>query len=495
MRQTTLFLLIIILLLSLSCPIHAQPEIEWAKTYGGRHNDVCYSLTQTADGGFALAGVTYSFGAGRGDYWLVRTDEDGDSLWSRTFGGGELDQCHSIVATADDGFALAGFTSRWNERFEINDDDFWLVRTDENGDGLWQRDYGRGHTEHCHSLVETDDGGFVLAGLTGYWDYVHLFVADFLLVKTSRIGNSLGMTTYGEVEGNEASNSLIQTADGGFALAGFAEPVPTGPADFWLVRTTGNRQCVWVNTYGGEGNESAAAVIQTNDGGFALAGYTEFPDAGRNFFLVRTNENGDSLWSRNYNARGFDNATSLIHTPDGGFVIGGSTSSSAGGVKDFWLVRTDSNGESIWSSTYGGRGDDICTSIIQTADGGFVLAGYTDSYGVGGADFWLVRTEPDPVSVPGSDFIPHPSSLILYPAYPNPFNSTTTIQYALPSPGNVTLCIYNSLGQQVGTEFEGLQFPGFHTATLTAKDLSSGLYFVVLQSGEEVLTRKVMLVK
>lgn len=394
MRRILLCCLIIMLFAAV--PLHAQPDSLWSRTFGGQKQDICHSIVQTTDGGFALGGDTYSFGVGRGvrygatDFYLMRTDENGDSLWSRTYGGQACEWLSSLVRTADGGFALSGNTNS----FGVGWEDFWLVRTDEDGDSLWSQTYGRGSADICRSLVQTADGGFALAGWTdsfsaGRWDSGG---KDFWLVRTDENGDSVWSRTYGGV-GNERCSSLIQTADGGFALAGHTESFNSaGEMDFWLVRTNENGDSLWSRTYGGVGREGCSSLTQTTDRGFALTGYTKSFGAGKkDFWLVRTNENGDSIWSRTYGGRNYDVCNSLIQTDDGGFILAGYTDSFGLGRKDFWLVRTDENGDSLWSHTYGGGDDEECSSLVQTADGGYALAGWTNSFGVGGDDFWLVK--------------------------------------------------------------------------------------------------------
>ena len=140
----------------------AQPDSLWSRTYGGRRDDVCSSLIQTADGGFAIAGITASFGNGGEDFWLVRTNAVGDSIWSRTYGGVHNDACTSLIQTTDGGFAMAGRTMS----FGAGAFDFWLMRTDMNGDSLWSRSFGGRFDDGCNSLIQTTDGGFAMAGST-----------------------------------------------------------------------------------------------------------------------------------------------------------------------------------------------------------------------------------------------------------------------------------------------------------------------------------------
>jgi len=366
-----LTLLTVVLVMCFTGNALAQQDSLWSRTYGGERSEWCYSIIQTADSGFALAGRTNSFGAGSHDFWLVRTDADGDSLWSQTFGGGRQDECHSIIQTEDGGFALGG----WTMSFDFDRSDFWLVRTDTDGDSLWSRLFGRRglyRNEICHSMIQTADDGFALAGMFVSLDVSH---RDFWLVKTDADGDSLWSRFYGGLR-NEECNSIIQTADGGFALAGYTTSFREGNIDFWLLKTDADGDSLWTRSFGGERHEKCHSIIQTEDGGFALAGRTNSFGAGwDDFWLIRTDADGDSLWSRTYGGERDDLCYSLIQTADDGFALAGKTQSFGAGGDDFWLVKTNSDGDSLWSLTFGGRTNDVCQSIIQTADGGFALAG------------------------------------------------------------------------------------------------------------------------
>jgi hypothetical protein len=179
---------------------HAQPDSLWSHAYGGGGNDVCESLIRTNDGGYALAGWTDSFGAGGRDFWLVKTNLNGDSLWSRTYGGGGTNMCQSLVQTADGGYALAG----------TNEGHFWLVRTNADGDILWSGTYGEGN-EVCNAIIQCAEGGFALAGYTSSFGAGE---NDFWLVRTSANGIRLWSQTYGSGN-NDLCYSLIQSGDGG----------------------------------------------------------------------------------------------------------------------------------------------------------------------------------------------------------------------------------------------------------------------------------------
>lgn len=164
---------------------------------------------------------------------------------------------------------------------------------------------------------------------------------------------------------------------------------------------------------------------------------------------------------------------------------------------DFWLICTDAEGDSLWSLTFGGMSEDRCKTIIQTTDGGFALTGNTRSYGMDPGrttDFWLVRTG-HPDSAPPFDDQTRPTAFMLLHVYPNPFNSTIKISYNLLSPFNVSLDIYDPLGNSIASLYKGYRQAGFHTNEITTTNLTSGLYFVRLEAGREVWTQKILLMR
>jgi len=257
---------------------------------------------------------------------------------------------------------------------------------------------------------------------------------------------------------------------------------------------------LWSRTYGGGGNNGCRSLVQTSDGGYALAGYTRSFGAGDyDFWLVRTDENGDRLWSRAYGGERDEWCISLIQTTDGGFVLAGCTYSFGAGDSDFWLVRTDENGDSLWSHTYGGQYDDYCNSLVQNADGGFALAGSTSSY-AGEEDLWLVKLGAEN-SVPG-DEAAAPLHFGLDAVYPNPFNATAVASYNLQVASWVSLCLYDLSGRLVETLMEGWQEAGEHRVVIDAKGgqpgmavLPSGIYLLRLTDGRQTELRKVCLLK
>jgi len=336
-------------------------------------------LVQTADGGYAWAGTTYS--SNYYDVWFVKTDSAGTMQWSRTYKGTigtSFDKAYSLIKTVDGGYALAGYTSSW---LGAGGDDFWLIKTDASGNNPWDRTFGTKGDEIARSMVQTTDGGYALAG---YIKYFGIDDYDFFLVKTDAAGNLQWNRTYGGASYDHAY-SLVQTDDGGYALAGDTSSYGAGYYDFWLVKTDSAGNPQWNRTYGGAGTDSASSVVKTSDG-YAFAGTSNY-----DFWLVKTDSAGNMLWNRTYGGASYNYAYSLVQTDDEGYALAGNTCPYGGTDWDLFLVKTDSAGNLQWSRTYG-AGVDCAYSLVQTADGGYALAGFTQPAG-SLEDVWLVKTD------------------------------------------------------------------------------------------------------
>jgi len=387
--------------------IAAEPFAEtWRRTYGGTDTeDYAYSMVQTGDGGFAIAGTTRLYSTATRSAQLIKTDANGNQQLRVTYSKSECDQeAYSVVQTSDGGYVIAG---------KIDPDswaygDVWLAKTDANGNIQWSKNYGGIGLDVAQSVVQTSDGGYVLAGYTVEYDDSNYIIVggDFWLVKTDANGNALWNRTYGG-NNNDRAQALVETDDGGYAITGYTSSFGAGEFDFWLVKadSAGNEQ--WNKTYGGTSGDVARALVETVDGGYALTGYTRsFGAGGRDFWLVKTDANGNALWNRTYGGAGSDEAYSVVQTSDGGYAITGYTNSGAGRT-DVWLVKTDANGNALWNRIYGWVGFDGAYSVVQTSDGGYTIAGYksdggeytiagyTYYYGAGNSDFWLVKTDPN----------------------------------------------------------------------------------------------------
>jgi hypothetical protein len=239
----------------------------------------------------------------------------------------------------------------------------------------------------------------------------------------------------------------------------------------------------------------ALSVQQMADGGYFMVGYTiSFGAGSEDFYIVKTDNFGYNLWGYTYGGSHSDIAYSVCKTTDEDYIVAGVTSSFGAGGRDFYLVKTNSQGDTLWTRTYGGSDDDEAYSVQQTADGGYILAGHTRSFGTGGKDFYLVKTGPEESEAePVINSVP--SQYTLYPNYPNPFNPSTQITYSIPKSGNVSLKVFNLLGQEVASLVNETQPAGTHVVSFDGSTLSSGIYFCQLRAGGFRQTQKTVLLK
>jgi len=352
--------------------------------------DAAFGVIETSDGGYALAGHSQLDGTTNADFWLVKTDKDGNEEWNQTYGGEKFETAYSLVETSDGGYALAGDT----QSFGAGDGDYWLVKTDENGTVEWTQTYDNGGDERARSLVEASDGGYVLAGDISYsstnpdhgW-------SEAWLVKTDENGNKEWSQTYGESDFDRAYG-LVESSAGGYVLAGFTQVWGDGWNDFWLVKTDPNGNLDWSQTYGGDRPQNAYALVETSDRGYALAGFADLSDSERTaFLLVKTDEDGNEEWNQTYRGADTDEVRALVETSDGGYALAGRTDYLDPKGYDVVLIKTDENGNIEWNQTYGEKMSEVAYSLLVTSDGGFIIAGYTSSSGHECPDFWLTKTD------------------------------------------------------------------------------------------------------
>jgi hypothetical protein len=383
--KNLLFLTFFLLSLFVSTVFALEPgDTLWTRTYGGSEYDAAHEVEMTTDGGYIMVGRSKSFGAGDYDFYLVKTDPNGDTLWTRAYGGAEEDRGYSVKQTGDGGYIVFG----WTMSFGAGSADFWLLKTDAEGDTLWTRTYGGSDDEYGQRVELTRDGGYILAGNTisfgvGSW--------DVYVVRTDDSGDTLWTRTYGG-SGADYGWSVRQTTDGGYIIGGYTSSFGAGGRDLYLIKTDANGNTAWTRTYGGSADDLGYSAEQTGDGGYIFLGYTASFGAGYDdYYLVKTDPNGNTLWTRTYGEYNSDIGHNVEQTADGGYILVGNASSFGAGGQDIWLIKTDANGDSLWSRTHGGDRSDYGYSVHQTTDGGYIVGGFTYSFGAGSVDFYLLR--------------------------------------------------------------------------------------------------------
>jgi hypothetical protein len=362
----------------------------WCKTYGGSNLDAGYSVQPTSDGGYIVAGETGSFGGENGAVYLIKTDGGGDTVWTRTWDGRWGDEGYSVQQTADGGYVIAGTTEWYPRAGGGGATDIYLIKTNAQGDELWTQSYGGYYWEWGRCVVQTADGGYIIVGETSSYGAGAPNTRDVYLIKTDAQGDTLWTKTFGGPY-EDAGYSVQQTADGGYIVTGGTAADRMG---VYLIKTNAQGDTLWTRTYLGN---VGCSVRQTADSGYILSGFVGLQGPGspdtNTINLIKTNALGDTLWTRAYGGAAEGGHSSVRQTADGGYIVTGHTKSFGAGWSDVYLVKINAQGDTLWTRTYGGTDNDVGYSVEQTAEGGYIIAGATRSFGAGGFDVYLIKTD------------------------------------------------------------------------------------------------------
>ena len=409
--------------------IDSLSRLQWNKTYGGIDNDVANEIIQTSDGGFAMVGSTRSKKSrGLDDCWIIKVDSLGNVEWDRTFGGNSTDKGNSILQTSDDGYVIAGFTRSKG----MGGSDFWLIKTDSEGNMEWDKVFGGNKDDVPNKLIKSLDGGYALVG---YTESKGKGGKDIWLVKTTNYGALQWDNSFGFYQDEEA-RSLVQTSDAGFIIASQNE-YNSSSKDIWVIKVNSQGVMNWQRTFKSYQDQEAFEVIQTNEGDFLIGGYT-YETGFERFLIMKLNRTGRKVWEQTFQgssdivdysltpisgggyaagytilssfglvkimndalshstwifkANGYDEAVDLIPTRDGGrAILGNSRSESA---KQVYLVKKNSLNNWKWQKSFGQDSATIrANTLIQTWDGGYALAGWIQSERGDSQGFWLLKTD------------------------------------------------------------------------------------------------------
>ncbi len=575
------------------------PVIEWQKSLGGSSFDQGYSIQQTTDGGFIVGGGSTSIDGdvtgnhGQADFWIIKLDDVGIIQWQKSLGGSNIEQAFSIQQTTDSGYIVAGYSKSNDGDVTGNhgDDDFWIVKLDDVGNLQWQKSLGGSGSDIGRSIQQTTDGGYIV---TGSSDSTDGDVAgnhgdeDYWVVKLDGLGNiqwqkSLGGTAL------DGTSSIQQTTDGGFIVSGSSVSNNGdvtgnhGLADFWIVKLDNLGNIQWQKSLGGSFYEFAESVQQTADGGFIVSGSSESIDGDvtgnhgwDDCWIVKLDSLGNIQWQKSLGGNAPEWATAIKQTTDGGFIVSATSYSNNGDVTgnhgdaDCWIVKLDDLGNIQWQKSLGGSDLEEAHSIQQTSDGGFIVVGgsYSNDGDVtgnhGAVDVWIVKIAPANSAINPAVSITHESlpnandasidltvvggippytfnwdngattedlfaigpgvycvtitdsngclgfscstinpgtsntnnaieALTTFELYPNPANTRATIDVEFTTPKSITLKISNVVGQVIHYEEHiKLQSKRFE---FDLQHYSAGTYYVTLETEGEFYNKKMLVFK
>jgi len=401
----------------------------WAHAIGGADDDYGYSVVETYDSGLVVVGYTESYGSSSADLLIVKFNSAGSVQWAKAVGGTSHDYGYSVVRTSDSGFVVAGETGS----FGAGSYDLFLVKFNSSGSVQWAKAVGGTDYDEGYLVIQTSDSGFVVAGETGSFGAGSY---DLFLVKF----NSSGSVQWAKAVGGTNSDhgeSVIETSDSGFVVAGHTQSFGAGSDDVFLVKFNSSGSVQWAKAVGGRRFDMGHLVIQTSDSGLVVAGRTY--SYGGNLFLLKFNSSGSLQWAKAVGGTNWDAGYSVVQTSDSGFVVAGRTQSFGAGSYDLFLVKFNSSGSVQWAKAVGGTNDDAGHSVIQTSNSGLVVAGYTESFGADSSDLFLVRFGSDGSCCIGTSVTPTVTTVSPTVNSPSPSTATPTPTVTTVSPTVTTV--------------------------------------------------------
>ena len=385
MKFQLTFLFIFLMLTIFFCSGYSgEASDTWEKTYGGSERDVALSIIQADDGGYAVCGFTRSKGNGNSDAWIMKLNEAGEIIWDRLFGRSLNDVANTIIQTKDGGYAVSGYTVFKS----MGEADPYILKLDEEGNKAWDKIFYGNNWDCAYNLIQTTNEEYLISGYT--WSK-GAGKSDGWLIKLNNAGNMIWNKTFGGSENDEA-HSAIQTGEGDYVIAGKTQSKGEGKWDAWIIKTDEQGNIKWEKTFGGSDDDCAYTIIETNDGGYLFSGYTKSKGAGKeDVWVTKLDIDGNMLWDKTFGGIHEDIAKSMVQVENGDYVIAGETQSIGAGKWDAWIIKIDELGNSKWVKTIGGNSWDSISSIIQTKDENYLIAGWTMSRGAGEADLWVIK--------------------------------------------------------------------------------------------------------
>jgi len=479
-------------------------NVQWQRDLGGSGSELLPEVQQTSDGGYFVLTKTESNDGdvigqhGSFDGWGVKLSVTGAIEWQRAFGGSGFEAIEGFSQTSDGGFVIIGGTTSSNGDILFNHggEDLFIIKLDNTGSVQWSRAFGGSDYERAYAIQQTTDEGFIVAGTTNSNDGQvsgNHGDGDIWVLKLNSLGNIQWKKALGG-SSMEQPGSIQQTTDGGYVVAGLTwsndldVSGSNGGRDFWVVKLSEEGMIEWQKALGGSVSDDAHSIFQTNDGGYIVEGYTYSNDGdvtgqhgGNDHWIVKLSEVGDIQWEKALGGSGQDAIYSIQQTTDGGFVLAGESESSNGdvpenqGLEDLWMVKLSDLGEVQWTISLGGSKEDEAKIIQQTSDGGYFVLGtsFSNNGDVtgqhGNGDFWILKFSPDMVGV---DNIPISVQSAPLEIFPNPSNGMVSFQIESEEP-SLTVLIADFLGRLVKDQ----TIP--NGGNLDLSGLPTGIYSVI----------------
>ena len=466
----------------------APPFAAWERTYGGSETGQAVDVVETADGGYLYAGSV--FFADSIKIELRKVNAIGNTVWVKYLG--EADYCigQSMERTSDGGYIIGG---QLIANISIGLGDLYFLKLDSECETEWTRTYSYEGDDYITRIKQTTDGGYILSGSTSS---IGMGSYDMLIMKTDAAGDSVWAATFGGIQ-EDAALDVIETQDGGFIVGGILGfySDPDYFVDAYAVKLDADGDVMWIKIYNYSILDAIVTMQETSGGDIILAGVTGgLEDNSFDCLLIKADENGDTIWTRTFGGDDYELINRMVLDAGGDMIMAGSTASFSAGMVDMSLWKYSADGDSIWMVTAGSGYDDQGSGLSLCSDGGFIVSGAHNSSPWTDADSWLVKWNPDGVEIrDNAEAVPDDPALLS--VYPNPFNQRAVISFELRDASLVELKIFDVTGREVRTLVNGHLSLGMHEAVWEAERVGSGVYFVSLNSGGRTSISKVVLIR
>jgi hypothetical protein len=479
-----------ILIIILGIPAGSLPQKTFEKTFGGPYYDAGNSVLQTQDNGYLIIGTSRYYNPNVNSLYLVKTDIYGDTIWTKVYGGDANTSGTFIQVTSDSGYIVLGATNSYGAGSE----DVYLLKINTDGDTLWTKTFGGPGIDYGHCVRQTEDQGYIIAGHTNSYGSG---LNDIYLIKTDILGDTLWTKSIGGSD-YEWCKNIQQTSDMGYILVGDTKSSGKGDNDVYLIKTDASGDTMWTRTYGGSNYDRGYSLVQTPEGYIIAAGTESFGAGKRDLYIIGTNSAGDTLWTKILGGPEYDNASFIQKTDDGNYIIAGETGSFGDTEIDLFLVKIDPAGNVLWTRTFGGAGYDRGSCVQQTNDGGYIITGSSYSYSVqDDSDIYLVKTDSGGYLTQIADDR-WPDRLLdfkLAGNFPNPFREATTFSYQVFQPSRIKLEIFALDGSLLMQIFDKYHLSGEYQVKWHPGNLDDGCYFYRLRSNADEITGKMILTR
>jgi len=484
-RINKILLIILAMVFYISIASPQTPDTVWTRTYGSSDFEISSSVINTTDDNYMVTGCHYTDELSYG--FLLKINQYGDTIWYKEYECLGPGYTESLTETEDGGFLVIGL----KYYPETENKDVLLFKTNDLGDTVWSKSYGGSQLNTPISIIPANDSGYIVIGETGNL----ADDMDIWLLRINDLGDTVWTKTFGG-DGVDLCYDIKSIADNGYILVGQIDTYSSNAKDVYLIKFDNSCDTVWTKTYGSEGDESGMSIICLDDQGFLITGCTNSDPGGLDdLYIIRVNGDGDSLYSKIYGGDEGEGASSILPINNNTFLISGVTSSYGLGGYDLYFLVINDNGDTISTATFGGAGWDYAYDAIKANNQSFITCGFSSSFGAGDYDVYLANISIDNIGIIHETHLSSSLYYALNQNYPNPFNAATTITFNIITTEFVTLKLYDILGREIRTLHNEISPPGMHEILLNAAELTSGVYFYRLQAGGYSESQKLVLMK